>query len=208
MLLWQTEFFNSDLRTTVRLGPQVRDPLAEQAGSIDPVTGRITAPGIGSPRYAVTTSGITLAGKPIATHGQLTLYRVAPPLRLASATDNVYGDGWMGAYSAYSDYTGGARKVAVTLSREAWGGKDVPGKVVVRAGPAVASGTGAAIGRETARATLTLHRLQRRVVVLPVPRAPWRVEVTVTPTFSPSTYGLSDTRQLGAVVTFQPLAKR
>jgi hypothetical protein len=209
MILWQTEFWNGDLGTVVRLGPQARDPLVEQVGSVDPVTGRITAPGVGSPRFAVTSSGLTLAGKPLETKSLLTLYRVARPLRLASAVDGVYGDGWMGANAAYSQYAGGPGRVAVTLSREAWGGKDVPGEVTVRVGPAVANDAGgASIGRVTAQRTLTLRRLQRRALVLPTPRAPYRVEVSVAPTFSPSTFGSADTRDLGAQVTFRPLPPR
>ena len=61
MLLWQTEFWNRDLGTVVRLGPTVRDSLPEDTGSIDPVTGRI-ATGVGSPRYVVATNGLVVAG--------------------------------------------------------------------------------------------------------------------------------------------------
>ncbi len=209
MILWQTEFWNGDVGDVVRLGPQVRDPLVEQVGSVDPATGAITAPGIGSPRYAVTSSGLTLAGKPLASKSLLTLYRVQPPLRLASSVEGVYGDGWMGAQAAYSGYTGGPGRMSVTLSREAWGGKDVPGKVTVRVGPAASNGAGGAqIGKVTAQKTLTLHRLQRHVVTLPTPKAPYRVEVAVAPTFSPADYGLSDTRELGAQVVFRPLPPR
>lgn len=204
MLLWQTEFWNRDVGEVVRLGPTVRDSLPEDTGSIDPVTGRITVPSLKAPKYVVTTQGLTVAGTPLARKSILTLYRVAGPLRIASAVEGLYGDGWSGPTAAYAQYAPQrARRIAVTLSREAWGGQDVPGHVVVRVGKLVRSAAGTpAIGRVTAERRLVLHRLDRKVVTLPVPRAPFRVEVAVTPTFSPSQFGLADTRQLGAQVGF------
>jgi hypothetical protein len=205
MLLWQTEFWNRDLGKVVQLGPHVRDGLIEDVGSIDPVTGRITAPSIGNPKYAVTTAGLGIAGKPLASKSVMTLYRVAPPLRLANAVEGVTPDGWMGSNASYTEYASkGEKSVDVTLSREAWGGEDVPGRVTIRVGKPVANGGVVTIGRPLATRRLVLHRLQRRVVRLPVPKAPYRVEVTVDPTFSPSDFGLPDTRQLGAQVQFAP----
>jgi hypothetical protein len=42
----------------------------------------------------------------------------------------------------------------------------------------------------------------RKSFVIPTPRPPFRIEVAVSPTFSPSDYGESDRRQLGAQVSF------
>lgn len=204
MILWQTEFWNRSVGTVVALGPPVRDQLVEEPGSIDPATGRIVAPGAAGARYAVATSGLALAGTPLASKSLLTLYRVSRPLRIAQAVEGVYGDGWMGNHAVYSVYANGPKRVRVTLSRQAWGGTDIPGHVTVRVGPSVVSGSAAAIGRVTAQRRLTLHKLERRTVTLPVPRAPYRVEVDITPTFSPAELTSSpDTRQLGAVVTFE-----
>ncbi len=203
MVLWQTEFWNRSLGTSVRLGPPVRDSLEEQVGSVDPVTGRIDAPAVGSPEYAVAASGLALAGEGLASRSLLTLFRLDRPLRLASAVDGVYADGWMGATAAYSYYADApGRRVNVALSREAWGGEDVPGTVTIQVGRPVASGSGAVIGTVTARQSIVLHRLERRVVTLAAPKPPFRVEITISPTFSPSQFGQADTRQLGAVVTF------
>jgi hypothetical protein len=41
-----------------------------------------------------------------------------------------------------------------------------------------------------------------RQFVIPTPRPPFRVEVSVAPTFSPHDYGESDRRQLGAQIGF------
>jgi hypothetical protein len=38
--------------------------------------------------------------------------------------------------------------------------------------------------------------------VIPTPKPPFRVEVRISPTFSPSDYGQSDRRELGAQVAF------
>jgi hypothetical protein len=122
----------------VQLGPHIRDGLVEDVGSIDPVTGRITAPSIGTPKFAVTTAGLGIAGKPLASKSVMTLYRVAPPLRLANAVEGVTPDGWMGSSASYTEYASkGEKSVDVTLSREAWGGEDVPGRVTIRVGKPV-----------------------------------------------------------------------
>jgi len=62
----------------------------------------------------------------------------------------------------------------------------------------------------TASETKILHHCRAKGFALPVPNVPWRMEITVHPTFSPHTLDprQSDRRQLGAVVTkigFQPL---
>ena len=203
MILWQTEFWNRSLGEAVALGPPVRDTLREESGSVDPVTGEIHADGVEGAKYAVASTGLALAGEALAQRSLLTLYRVDQPLRVASAVEGVYGDGWMGdraAYNVYERRHGPTVKVA--LSRAAWGGEDIPGRVTVKVGPAGLVGGSPGIRRVTAQQALTLHRLQTRTLTLPTPHGPYRVEVSVAPTFSPSQFGYADTRQLGAQVTF------
>jgi hypothetical protein len=48
-----------------------------------------------------------------------------------------------------------------------------------------------------------LGRRPQRVIVS-VPKPPYRVEIHIDRTFSPSDYGQPDTRDLGAQVTFGP----
>jgi hypothetical protein len=48
-----------------------------------------------------------------------------------------------------------------------------------------------------------VHWLAQRSVVFDIPPPPVRVEIQVTPTFSPSQFGQADTRQLGAQVSFR-----
>ena len=59
------------------------------------------------------------------------------------------------------------------------------------------------IGEVTATRRWTIHSLSRATFVIPAPAPPFRVEVTVRPTFSPSDYeGESDRRELGAQVGY------
>jgi hypothetical protein len=44
---------------------------------------------------------------------------------------------------------------------------------------------------------------KQRTFVLPTPRPPFRVEISVSPTFSPHDYGESDMRQLGVQASFE-----
>ena len=128
MLLWQTEFWNRDVGEVVRLGPTVRDSLPEDTGSIDPVTGRITVPSLKAPKYVVTTAGADRrrhSARQEVDPDALPRCGAAPdrerggrPLRRRL----VGADGGVRAVRPQR-----ARRIAVTLSREAWGGQDVPG---------------------------------------------------------------------------------
>jgi hypothetical protein len=90
-------------------------------------------------------------------------------------------------------------RVTVTLGRAGWGGPDVPGLVRIRAGKPSAT-TGKLVKVYDVRRWV-VHRLSQRAFTFDV-RPPVRVEVRIRPTFSPSQFGLSDTRQLGAQVSF------
>ena len=60
------------------------------------------------------------------------------------------------------------------------------------------------IARVTDQATSVIHSCQVRTFTLETPPHPWRVEVTIDPTFSPSAIdpALGDARQLGARAGF------
>ncbi len=115
----------------------------------------------------------------------------------------VYGDGWMGAEASDSRFApqGSRGRLSVTVSRRVWAGPDVPGHVVIRVGRPSASGPGLARTSDVRR--WTVHRLQQRTFVFDTPPPPVRAVVSVDPTFSPAQFpGSSDTRQLGAMVSF------
>ena len=92
-------------------------------------------------------------------------------------------------------------RVAVFLSRTAWRGPDVPGHVTVT----VSRRRGSVLGKPIATRAFTIHSGNTKRLVLPTPAGPYTVSVHIAPTFSPSQFGLADTRQLGATVQFAPV---
>jgi hypothetical protein len=62
---------------------------------------------------------------------------------------------------------------------------------------------GPTIARTTATREWVVHSGSTRTFVVPVPPAPFRLEVKVSPTFSPAQFGQADTRQLGAQIAFE-----
>ena len=138
------------------------------------------------------------------------LYRVSPPLRAASSLEGVYGDGWTGPAVAYTRFAASPNapgRLRVNLSRSAWRGPDVPGRVRLRIGPLVVKNGVPSIGRVTAEREWVVHSGASRTFVLPTPAPPFRFELT-TPTFSPANFGQADTRRLGVQASFRFLPQR
>jgi hypothetical protein len=197
--LWQAEFWNRSIKDFYDLDIAEPVPLGDTTMlTTERSSGRLvgTTPGIApKDRYVVTQPGMQLAGRRIATHGPLTLYRIAPPLRLSSLVEGVYGDGWTGADASFTRFTPSRSTVVVTLSRTNWGGPDVPGRVRLELRPL--SGRG-----PTAVRTWVVHSRASRTFRLTAPRSPFQVRVHVDPTFSPAKFGLPDSRQLGVQASF------
>jgi hypothetical protein len=79
--------------------------------------------------------------------------------------------------------------------------------VTITVGPLVKTAGGFALDKTTAQRNWVIHSGAERVFRLPAPAPPYRAEVRVNPTFTPSAYGSADTRQLGAQVTFRPAGR-
>jgi hypothetical protein len=199
--LWEAEFWNRDLDRVYTFGPTEPAGLAETTVTVNPADGRLrtTDPSLQgaltATRDFVTDPGTSLAARASEVHGPFTLYFLRLPPRIASLVSGVYADGWMGADAVYARYTSPPSRstLGVTLSRSSWTGKDVPGRVridVVR-GP-----------RVVATRRTVIHAGGERSISFAAPRAPFQVRVHIEPTFSPSQFGESDTRQLGAQVSF------
>jgi hypothetical protein len=208
--LFQTEFWNRSVGAVYRLGASPRTGLFEAEAAVDSSTGLILGPD-GEPirtAYAVAaTPGFELDGRLLAQNSRVALFRVPGRVGLAATRAGVYGDGWMGPSASYTRFaTPGGRpgRVRVVISREAWTGPDVPGRVHIRIGPSSPQG----IERVTAERRWVVHSSSYRIFTLPTPRPPFRVEVQVNPTFSPSSYGQADPRQLGAQVLFAFLPQK
>jgi hypothetical protein len=203
--LMQAEFWNRNVDEVVSTGTSELCPLPEKLARTDASTGVIRSVGSDDPvvtSLAVTNPTVGLAGDVAHRQGPLVAYRTPGVLKLASAYEGLYADGWTGARAAYSGYVTPPRNrtVSVTLSRSAWTGPDVPGYVVLRLGTLVAGpGHKPRLGRLLARRSGTIHAGASRVFVFPPPPGPYRIELHVEPTFSPGDFGGSDPRELGAV---------
>jgi len=199
-LLWQTEFWNRSIKRVYNLGSPEPTGFAETTLKLDSRTGRLVAVSAAAPKYVVAANGFDLAGAVVAEHPPFVLYRIVGPLRLASSVQGVYGDSWTGANATYLRYAtpdGRRGTVRLRLSRAAWGGPDIPGQVHIQ----VVALRGSKTSITTTRRWV-IHSSGTRVFNLPTPRPPFEVNVRIRPTFSPSKFGLPDTRQLGAQATF------
>jgi hypothetical protein len=204
--MWQTEFWNRSVGTVYTLGPA--DPgLTARPVTFDAVTGRIVPQSDGgSPsttiRYAIAPTTVNLAGRLIAQQGRLALYRIDPPMQLATHLGGVHLDSWMGAIAALTHYATPRRpgRLDVRISRLGWGRPSPPGRVAIKVGPLADVGGQPGIGKVTASRTWTVRSATARSFTLPTPKTPYRLEIHVEPTFSPTDYGQPDPRQLGAQV--------
>jgi hypothetical protein len=200
--LWQQEFWNRSVGPVYNLstpepagGPETPVGVAPQNGLI---VSKLTGQAVRAP-YVVSSFSFGIDGRLIAARPPFALYRTIGPLRVKEARSGIYGDGWMGADAAFTRYVASRPgRLALTLSRKAWHGKDVPGHARVELVPL--NGTHA--GTTLTTRTTTLHSGGAHTFLLTTPGRPFTVRVHVAPTFSPSQFGLPDTRQLGAQVTF------
>ena len=216
------EFWNRSIKDVWSLdgtapgpGPTLTPDLAGADGRLYP-----------SPKgviYAMTDPGVDVVGTVVATHDhnnggsvlKWTLVKIAQPLRLAHAQTGIEPDAWVAspdgvkpAKAAYNQYvTTGKRPgfASVTVSRRGWGGTDVPGLVTVKLGTLVkGKEKQPALGKVLAVRRFWIHSREERRFFIPAPRGPFRVEVTVNPTFVQSQLDprIGDTRHLGAQVGF------
>jgi hypothetical protein len=172
--------------------------------------------------YVVEEQGIEVVGKTVATHlhragGGLEpwrLVKIAPPLRLGGAVTDVYPDGWMGSSSSYTRYAtlnNRTGRMRIALSGPPEGAHQMTGHVTVAIGPIVLGDDKQPhLVTPTEIKRFDISSKQQRVVVLDAPGPRFRVEVTVTPTFSPKDIspGATDNRQLGAQVRYVFLPPR
>ena len=214
-VMLQTEFWNRAVDDLLIFGgAQICSTLPETSLTVDPVTGALEKGSAGertaiSPEYVVTRRGTNIAGAVVADGGPgelvpLSLYKVDPPLRINSTADGLFQDGWMSDRATYTQYVGDPGGIAqVTVGRAGWGGPDVPGNVKIRLGKLVRDPDGTVrLGKPIQTFDLVVHAGDQQTFNIAPPPPPFRVEVTVDPTFSPAQFGQGDTRQLGAQVSF------
>ena len=193
-------FWNRAVDRVVNVGTPEICPLPEQSAAIDWRTGRVAGPT--DARFVVANNSVTeLAGKELAGDGPYRLYEVAPPLRLTGSWDGLYGDEWTGPSAAYTRYASpGIRRprLRLRLWRPHWrGGPILKTRVHVAVGPAVADGTSLRLDHATATRVVEVQSGGQRIVTLPAPPAPFRVELSSDSPYMPTDYGSTDARLLG-----------
>lgn len=155
--------------------------------------------------YIVADQGVHPVGDVVERAGTWTLYRIAKPLRLQEGVAGLFPDGWTSRFSAYTQFVSAQGRpgfLTISASREGWKGLTDDATVRVVLGTLGLKEEQPVIRRVTEHRTVQLESGGRVRVVLRTPPPPFRVEVEVTPTFSPEDYGFSDQRELGAQVRF------
>jgi hypothetical protein len=205
-ILWQDEFWNRSVRRV--FGVTSQDPSIPDVSAPLAASGRIVPQLSPSspdarPRYVVAAATLNVVGTRIASAGTLALYRVRPPLRLATLTTGITADGWTGASAVYSHFTParrGAHLVVVT-SRPPLEGP--PPATVTATVSRISDANGvASVGRIWARKTWVVRNGPTHRFDLTLRPGPFQVSLSVSPTFAPVTYGLADTRTLGVQASF------
>jgi hypothetical protein len=184
--LWQSEFWNRSVRRVFLL--DAFDPNGYPAipTTLNGAGRLVTARGTRQPKYVVTAPGVDVDGKLLASTPRLALYRVSSPLRLDDRSSGLTADGWTGADATYTRYFPGAKVVTVDLSRPEL--PAAPSRVRVEL---------ASKGSTVAHRAWLARSDSEKTFRFRAPPAPFSVRIHVTPTFSPSQFGIGDTRQLG-----------
>ena len=217
--VYLTEFFNRSVKKVWSTDGTAPGPGAILTPDLASADGTLTP----SPEadYALTLNGVELQAPVVKRLGPFVLYDVdREPLRLASGVNGIDRDGWIAdtdgngvaeaSYNRFDVSRDGPGFATVNLSRVAWCSGGAPGKATVRIGPmGIGADNQPAISKVTQEQTKTVTQCTATGFRLAAPNGPWRIEVEITPTFSPHDLdpNHSDRRRLGAVFTagFQPL---
>jgi hypothetical protein len=219
-----TEFFNPSVRklwsldgTAIKAGAPILTP------DLDATDGTLTPPP--GTDYALAVNGVALQAPVVAKRANAVLYRLdGRPIKLREAVVGRETDGWMigkngeqvarASYTRYDVSEDGPGFAVVKLTRIGWcpsPGRRGTGVATARIGPVtVGPDKQPAIERVTQTRRFLVPDCKANGVTLSPPGEPWRLEVTVAPTFRPREIdpSKSDNRELGAVIVragFQPL---
>ena len=229
--LWLMEFWNRSFQHVWSLDATAPGPgyfLTPDAGPDGRLTSRAypmgAPPGV---QYIVADEGIDVVGtfieqpqirhviredafgfpihKVVVQPAQWRVLRIDQPLRLRSTPVGIYSDGWMGSFSAYNQFATPGDKpgyIRATLSRSGFRGASKAGRVTITVGRLIrGKDNQPAMGRVTKVVHWVVRSGKTRVFYLPA-SPPTRVEVRISPTFSPYDVGGSDRRRLGAQVSY------
>ena len=208
--IWLNEFFNPSIKKVWSIDGTAPPPGRILTPDLAAADGTLT-PNPGT-EYAITLNGVELQAPEVTRLGQYILYRVdGQPLKLAAGVTGIDHDGWIAdtdgdnvaeaAYNRFDVSGDGPGFALVSLSRVAWcaGGKAT---ATARIGPiGIGPDNQPAIARVIDEQRKTIFDCKADAFAMPVPNGPWRVEVSISPTFSPHDIDVNhgDRRQLGAV---------
>ena len=184
--IWLLEFWNRSVRPCLEPRRQRAAPVAvarSRGGRWDAVP---------RPRRRIGSwhgNGVEVVGRVAAEpRGGMTLFRTEPPLRLRFAQTGVYPDGWMGARGGLLPVRARRGRLAASHGSSCpgtgWCGKDIPGKITVKVGPIAVRNKQPGLGRVAQIRRGVLHSCELKTFVIPAV-VPFRVEVSISPTFSP-----------------------
>jgi hypothetical protein len=222
--IWLTEFFNPSVRKVWSL-----DGSAQNVGGpiltpdLEGVDGTLTP--IPETDYVLAVNGVTLQAPVVAERGNAVLYRIdGGPVKLQDALVGRQTDGWMAgsaedpvaraSYTRYDVSDDEPGLAVVRLTRINWcpdPSARTTGKATVRIGPVgIGPDKQPRIARVTEIRRFDVPDCMADGAVLSPPNEPWRMEITVAPTFVPREIDPagSDNRRLGAVIDlagFRPL---
>jgi hypothetical protein len=191
-------FWNDSVTRLVTLGGEPVYGLIFET-RIASLRGRLTDPA--RAEYVVSDREVEVAGQRVAGGKRWNLERVDGPVRVNAFQAGVWEDGWMEEASSHTRFApvgGGAGRVRVGLSQKAGCGTDPYSKAEITV-------TNLAVDRVTSTQDATLQACKAISILVPVPPPPFRVRVQIEPTFVPAELDptLTDTRHLGAVVTYE-----
>jgi hypothetical protein len=211
--VWLTEFWNRSLKQVWSVDGSAPGPGPTLTPNILTTDGRLQP----DPKlpYVVADAGVEVVGKVVARAGRWVVYKVRPPTRYAYTLAGIFADGQTGcslqpcrgADSAYNQFsTPGNRPgyMTVDVSRlSACGAPVGPAGVRVTLGTLIKGADKQPhIGRLLAVQRWTLRIGTERRFVIRAPKPPFRVQVHISPTYSPARLGSSDPRQLGGQVSY------
>ncbi len=225
--VWLTEFWNRSLKYVWSVDGTATGPGPTQTPNTH-ADGTLYPPPSTPIDYVLTEPGIELDGTVVlrpdpAKGNRWFLYKVKQPLRYAFNETGIFTDGQTGcslapckeadsAYNRFSTPGGKAGFAIVDVSRVSACGAPVgPAGVTVTIGKLVEGRDKEPhIGTVTGVQRWTLRIGSARRFVFPTPKPPFRVEVRISPTYSPLNFGGHDQRQLGGQVgfSFSPTRER
>ncbi|HYI75306.1 MAG TPA: hypothetical protein VEW90_08540, partial [Gaiellaceae bacterium] len=223
--IWLTEFFNPSIRKIWSL-----DGSAQNVGGpiltpdLDAVDGTLTP--VPETQYVLAVNGVTLQAPVVAERENAVLYRIdGGPVQLKDALVGRESDGWMigkaedpVARASYTRYDVSQDEPGLAVVRLARSTRWCPdpsvrttGKVTVRIGPVgIGPDNQPRIEQVTETRRFDVPDCEASGTTLSPPKVPWRMEITLAPTFIPREVdpSRSDNRRLGAVIEragFEPL---